>query len=57
MGEAALAQAEEAIAEGDPSMAKSEAADAIKLLPPGPSRLRAEDIQLEAQQMEKNQDN
>jgi predicted Zn-dependent protease len=54
MGEAALAQAEEAMAEGNQPMAKHEAADAIRLLPPGPSRMRAEDIQLEAQQMEKD---
>ncbi|HTV30854.1 MAG TPA: M48 family metalloprotease [Xanthobacteraceae bacterium] len=57
MGNADLAQAEQAIAQGDQQMAKHEAADAIKLLPPGPSRMRAEDIQLEAQQMEKDQQN
>jgi len=53
-GETALAQAEQAIAEGDQQMAKHKAADAVRLLPPGPSRLRAEDIQLEAQQMERD---
>jgi predicted Zn-dependent protease len=54
-GETALAQAEEALAEGDQPMAKHEAADAVKLLPAGPSRLRAEDIQLEVQEIEKDQ--
>jgi hypothetical protein len=38
-------------------MAKHEAADAIRLLPPGPSRMRAEDIQLEAQAIEKDRQN
>jgi len=56
-GETALAQAEQAMAEGDQQMAKHEAADAVRLLPPGPSRLRAEDLQLEVQQMEKDRQN
>ena len=50
MGDSALALAEEAMAEGDKEMAKHQAAAAIRLLPYGPSRLRAEDIQLETQQ-------
>jgi len=50
MGGSALALAEEAMAEGDKPMAEHQAARAIKLLPYGPSRLRAEDIRLEAQQ-------
>ena len=49
-GETALAQAEGAMANGDQSMAKYEAAQAVELLPPGPSRMHAEDIQLEVQE-------
>ena len=53
-GETALAQAEGAMANGDQPMAKHEAAEAVELLPPGPSRMHAEDIQLEVQEDAKN---
>jgi len=50
MGNSALAHAEEAMASGDKAMARGLAAQAIKLLPAGsPGRLRAEDIQMEAE--------
>lgn len=50
MGDSALAQAEQAVANGDLSLAGHLAERAISLLPPGASKLRAQDIQLEAQQ-------
>ena len=50
LGNSALALAEQAMAQGDRSMARQEAERAIQLLPAGsPGRLRAEDIKLEAQ--------
>jgi predicted Zn-dependent protease len=53
MGNAALALAEEAMANGDKSQAKGQAQRALKLLPQGSqARLRAEDIQMEASRKE-----
>ncbi|HMK69077.1 MAG TPA: M48 family metalloprotease, partial [Stellaceae bacterium] len=50
LGNSALALAEQAMAQGDRSMARTEAERAIQLLPVGsPGRLRAEDIKIEAQ--------
>ncbi|HTZ80805.1 MAG TPA: M48 family metalloprotease [Stellaceae bacterium] len=50
MGDSALALAEQAMATGDKAMARQQAQRALKLLPQGSQgRLRAEDIQLEAQ--------
>jgi predicted Zn-dependent protease len=48
MGMMALALAEEGIASGDYRLAREQAARAIKLLPPGPARQQAEDLQGEA---------
>jgi predicted Zn-dependent protease len=48
MGMMALALAEEAISEGDNNTARQQAARAIKLLPPGPARIRAQDLADEA---------
>ena len=48
MGMMALALAEEGIAGGDYRQAREQAARAIKLLPPGPARQQAEDLQGEA---------
>ena len=49
LGNSALAQAEEAMAQGDKVQARGLAQRAIKLLPAGsPGRLRAEDIEMEA---------
>lgn len=44
MGMAALSLAEQQMAEGDWNGARQEAARALKLLPPGPQRQRAQDI-------------
>jgi len=53
MGNAALSQAEEAMANGDKTQAKGQAERALKLLPAGSqARLRAEDIQMEAARKE-----
>jgi predicted Zn-dependent protease len=50
IGNSALALAEQAMATGDKAMARQQAQRALKLLPAGSQgRLRAEDIQLEAQ--------
>jgi len=50
IGNSALALAEQAMAEGDRTMARQQAERAIKLLPAGsPGRLRAEDIKIEAE--------
>jgi len=50
MGNSALALAEQAMASGDKPLARQQAQRALKLLPAGSQgRLRAEDIQLEAQ--------
>ncbi|HXY98590.1 MAG TPA: M48 family metalloprotease [Stellaceae bacterium] len=48
MGMMALALAEEGIANGDFTQARQQAARALKLLPPGPDKQRALDIQGEA---------
>jgi predicted Zn-dependent protease len=48
MGMMALASAEQGIAEGDLDFARQQAARAIKLLPPGPAKQRAIDLQGEA---------
>ncbi len=48
MGMMALSLAEQGIAEGDYTNARQQAARAIKLLPPGPAKQRALDIQDEA---------
>src|SRR5262249_55872433 len=48
IGMAALAMAEQAMAEGDKQQAKQQSMRAIKLLPAGPAKLRAEDIRQEA---------
>jgi predicted Zn-dependent protease len=50
MGDSALAQAEQAVANGDLTLAGHLAERAIALLPAGPSKLRAQDIRNEAQQ-------
>lgn len=50
MGDSVLSQAEQALANGDVTLAGHHAERAIGLLPPGPSRIRAQDIQLQAQQ-------
>jgi predicted Zn-dependent protease len=53
MGNAALSQAEEAMANGDKTQAKGQATRALKLLPQGSqAHLRAEDIQMEAERKE-----
>ncbi len=53
MGNAALSLAEEAMASGDKAQAKGQAQRALKLLPAGSqARLRAEDIQMEAERKE-----
>jgi predicted Zn-dependent protease len=50
MGNSALSLAEEAMAQGDKAQARGQAQRALKLLPVGsPGRLRAEDIQIEAE--------
>jgi predicted Zn-dependent protease len=50
IGNSSLALAEQAMATGDKAMARQQAQRALKLLPAGSQgRLRAEDIQLEAQ--------
>lgn len=54
MGMMSLSLAEQGMAEGDYSMASQEAIRAIKLLPPGPARLRAEDLRDEARRDKKN---
>ena len=48
MGMAALALAEEGIANGDYGQARQQAGRAVKQLPPGPAKQRAQDIQDEA---------
>ena len=48
MGMMALASAEQGIASGDLDFARQQAARAIKLLPPGPAKQRAVDLQGEA---------
>ena len=48
IGMMALALAEEGVANGDYTQARQQAARALKLLPPGPSRQRALDLQGEA---------
>ena len=48
MGMMALASAEQGIASGDLDFARQQAARAIKLLPPGPAKQRAIDLQGEA---------
>jgi predicted Zn-dependent protease len=48
IGMMALALAEEGVANGDYTQARQQAARALKLLPPGPSRQRAQDLQGEA---------
>jgi predicted Zn-dependent protease len=48
MGMMALASAEQGIASGDIDFARQQAARAIKLLPPGPAKQRALDLQGEA---------
>ena len=53
MGNTALCLAEEAMANGDKAQAKGQAQRALKLLPAGSQgRLRAEDIQMEAERKE-----
>jgi len=53
MGMMALSLAEEGIANGDYTQARQQAARALKLLPPGPSRQRALDLQGEAKREDK----
>jgi predicted Zn-dependent protease len=53
MGMMALSLAEEGMASGDYRQAREQAARAIKLLPPGPSRQQAEDLQGEARRDDK----
>jgi predicted Zn-dependent protease len=48
MGMMALSLSEEGIASGDMTQARQQAARALKLLPPGPAKQRALDIQSEA---------